>query len=63
MSDDDARAIRGEYATTKRISGRKVLQIIVEVPLEMESHVYEMIGTPALPGNSKPVAVARLKTE
>jgi hypothetical protein len=60
---EDARAIQGDYANTKRVAGRKVLQIIIEVPLESEKEVYDMIGYPALPGNSKPVAVARLKTE
>ena len=53
-------AIRADYADQKRVLTRKVLQIILEVPIEQHEHVNKIIGLPSLPGESKWVGVALL---
>lgn len=57
----DAAAISGDFATYKHIQGRKVLQLVIEVPAEMASAVFAALGTPGS-GEGIPVAVARLQT-
>lgn len=57
MSTD--RAIAAEYCDLKFIKGRKVAQIIMEIPIEKASEFVEKFGTP-LPDRSVPVAIARL---
>lgn len=52
-------AIKAAYHDYKRVLGRKVLQIILEVPLEQESDVHAKIGYPS-PDGSTWVALARL---
>lgn len=51
--------ISGEYADYKRIKGRKVLQVIVEVPIERAPEVHRVLGEPD-GAASKWVAVALL---
>jgi hypothetical protein len=52
-------AIKATYHTYNRILGRKVLQIVLEVPLEQEGQVHAAIGYPS-PDGSTWVAIARL---
>lgn len=52
-------AISGDFATYKHIQGRKVLQLVIEVPAEMASAVFAALGTPGA-GEGIPVALARL---
>jgi len=52
-------AIQATYADYRRVKGRKCLQIILEVPLEMAPQVHEVFGEP-LPDGSTWVAVARI---
>lgn len=49
--------IKGEYADYRRVKGRKVLQLIIEVPLEEAPRVHAALGEPN-PGESTWVAVA-----
>lgn len=51
--------IKGEYADYRRVKGRKVLQLIIEVPLEEAPRVHAALGEPN-PGESTWVAVALL---
>lgn len=53
-------AIRADYADQKRVLTRKVLQIILEVPIEQHEHVNSVIGLPSMPGESKWVGLALL---
>lgn len=52
-------AIQAAYADYRRIKGRKVLQLILEVPLEQAPLVHDAFGEP-LPDGSTWVAVARI---
>ena len=60
MTEDRA-VIRGTYADYRRVKGRKVLQLIIEVPLEEAPRVHEAFGEPS-PDSSTWVAVALLDT-
>lgn len=55
-------AIQGVYADYKRIKGRKVIQLIVEVPMEQAPMVHSAFGEPN-PDGSTWVAVALLNPE
>lgn len=52
-------AIQASYADYRRVKGRKVLQLIFEVPLEQAPQVHEAFGEP-LPDGTTWVAVARI---
>lgn len=52
-------AIKATYADYRRVKGRKVLQLILEVPLEQAPRVHEAFGEP-LPDGSTWVGVARI---
>ena len=54
-------AISGDFATYKHVQGRKILQLVIEVPAEMASAVFAALGTPGS-GEAIPVALARLQT-
>ena len=54
-------AISGDFATYRHVQGRKVLQLVIEVPAEMASAVFAALGTPGS-GEGIPVALARLQT-
>lgn len=58
----NAAAIKGTYSDYRRVKGRKVLQLIVEVPLEQAPQVHKAFGEPS-PDGSTWVAVARLDAE
>ena len=58
----DSAIIKGVYADYRRVKGRKVLQIIVEVPMEAAPLVHKAFGEPT-PDGSTWVAVALLNNE
>lgn len=51
--------IAGDFSTFRHVQGRKVLQLIIEVPAESASQVFATFGYPGS-GSSIPVAIARL---
>ena len=55
-------AFKAHYSTTKFIMGRKVMQVVLEVPMENAGQVFDILGYPD-PHNSKWVGVALLKDE
>ncbi len=52
-------AIEADYVNWRPVNGRKVLQLVFEVPLENTHDVLTRLGTPT-PGESKWVAIALL---
>lgn len=52
-------AISGDFATYRHVQGRKVLQLVIEVPAELAATVFATLGTPGA-GEGIPVALARL---
>lgn len=56
----DLRGIEADFATWRPVQGRKVLQLVFEVPLENTQHVLDMLGIPQ-PGESKWCAIALLQ--
>jgi len=57
MSED--RVIKARYADWRTVKGRKVLQLVLEVPLEQQDEALRMLGAP-LPDRDLWVAIARL---
>lgn len=57
-----AAAISGDFATYRHVQGRKVLQLVIEVPAELAATVFAALGTPGA-GEGIPVALARLVTD
>jgi len=55
----NAAIISGDFSTFRHVQGRKVLQMIIEVPAEQAASVFSTFGYPGS-GNPIPVAVARL---
>jgi hypothetical protein len=55
-------AIQGEFANYKPVMGRKVLQLVIEIPVEQALEALQALGTPT-GGTSIPVAIARLDIE
>ena len=57
----DQPAFSATYSNWRVIQGRKVIQIVFEVPLEAERHAYNVLG--GMPNNGKEnwFAIARLK--
>lgn len=53
------RGIEADFATWRPVQGRKVLQLIFEVPIEQTEQVLKMLGVPQ-PGDSKWCAIALL---
>jgi len=52
-------AFEASFHNTKYVHGRKVMQVILEVPIERAAEVHEVIGYPD-PSTSTWVAVAPL---
>lgn len=52
-------AVKARYADWRPVKGRKVLQIVLEVPLEQQNEVLAMLGAP-LPDRDLWVAIAVL---
>ena len=57
-----ADAFHATFHNTRNILGRKQMQVILEVPMERASEVYDILGYPD-PHNPKDVAVALLKMD
>lgn len=55
----DAAIIQATFAEWRMVKGRKVLQIICEVPLEAQGEVFAALGAP-MPDSDTWVAIARL---
>jgi len=55
-------AIKATFCNFKNIAGRKVVQIICEVPIEYAGQVYENLGWPDA-ANPKWVAIALLNED
>lgn len=58
----DAAIIKATFSEWRMVKGRKVLQIICEVPLEAQRQVFEALGAP-MPDAETWVAIARLRPE
>lgn len=58
---DTPSVISGDFCTFRHVQGRKVLQIVIEVPAEAAGSVFAKLGMPGS-GEGIPVAVARLQT-
>lgn len=56
----DLRGIEADFATWRPVQGRKVLQLVFEVPIEQTQHVLDMLGIPQS-GGSKWCAIALLQ--
>lgn len=52
-------AIQGDFVDLRFVKGRKVCQIVVEIPIEAGASFVAAFGTPD-PSKSVPVAIARL---
>jgi len=57
---NDAAIIQATFATYRPVAGRKVLQLVMEVPIEAQSHVFAALGYP-VPDETKWVAIALLR--
>lgn len=55
----DKAVIQGSFADYRLVKGRKVLQLVIEVPAEMAQAAFERLGIPT-GAEEFPVAVARL---
>ena len=51
--------ISGDFSTFRHVQGRKVLQLVIEIPAEQAASVFSTFGYPGS-GNPIPVAVAKL---
>lgn len=54
-------AFQGTYSDFRLVKGRKVAQIVVEVPIEAADHALEVLGGVPRPDAERHVAVARLQ--
>jgi len=55
-------AIPATFAKFQQVSGRKVLQLVFEVPIEAAKQAFDLLGYPT-PGTESWVAIAPLKHE
>lgn len=53
-------AIQGDFASYRPVLGRKVLQLVIEVPIEAQAAVFAALGFPTGDGGI-PVGIARLQ--
>jgi hypothetical protein len=58
----ESAAILGDYVDLRFIKGRKVCQVVIEVPIEKGNDIVAAFGTPR-PDITIPVALARLMPE
>lgn len=59
----DKQIIKATYSDYKRVLGRKVLQLICEVPLEEAPHVHDTFGEPGIHDGAVWVAIAKLNPD
>jgi len=55
-------AIRADYCNLKNIMGRKVIQIVLEIPVERAHELYQSLGWPDAT-SPKAVAIALLNED
>lgn len=55
----NAAAIQGDYVDLRFVKGRKVCQVVIELPIEAGASFVAAFGTPN-PSNGVPVALARI---
>jgi hypothetical protein len=60
MSSHASAAFEGSYSDWRIVKGRKVVQIVIEVPLENADHAYQVLGGMPNNGAEAWLAVARL---
>lgn len=60
MSSHAPAAFEGSYSDWRIVKGRKVVQIVIEVPLENADHAYQVLGGMPNNGAEAWLAVARL---
>lgn len=58
----DKAAIRATFCNIRNIAGRKVVQLIMEIPVEQAGQAYEAFGWPDA-ANPKWVAIALLNED
>ncbi len=56
----EPRVVQADFANWRPVAGRKVLQLVFEVPIEQTELVMTMLGVP-MPGESKWCAIALLE--
>ena len=54
-------AIQGDYVDLRFVKGRKVCQVVIEIPIEAGESFVAAFGTPN-PANGVPVALARIQS-
>jgi hypothetical protein len=59
---DQAVAFKATFHNIKNVMGRKVAQVICEVPIEEARHVTDILGWPD-PNNPKWIAIALLNED
>jgi hypothetical protein len=60
---DDAAVTQGTFADFRLIKGRKVCQIVIEVPIEQADQALAALGGLPQPATEAWVAIARLETK
>jgi predicted metalloenzyme YecM len=60
---DDAAVTQGTFADFRLIKGRKVCQIVIEVPIEQADQAVAALGGLPQPATEAWVAIARLETK
>ena len=60
---DKPAAFSASYSDWRVIKGRKVIQVVLEVPLEAADHAYNVLGGMPKFGSEQWFAVARLNSE
>lgn len=56
----NAAAVAGDFSDFRTVKGRKVCQLIIEIPIEQADAALDALGGIPRPDKSRPVAVARL---
>lgn len=60
MSSHAPAAFEGTYSDWRIVKGRKVVQIVIEVPMEKADHAYQVLGGMPNTGAEAWLAIARL---
>lgn len=55
--------LHAEYSNYRRVQGRKVMQLIFEIPLECSMQAHQLLGEPGIGENQIQVGIARLEFE
>lgn len=63
VRDMPAAAFQATFTDWRLVKGRKVVQVVLEIPIEQADQAYQVLGGMPDPGSSVWCAVARLKQE